>query len=156
MHTIKYLADRLEEVLLSGTWIANTNCQTLLMATDYQQATRKIGDHNSISALTFHLNYYMAGLIKVLQGGPLDISDKYSFDMSPVTEEAQWVLLRQSFLDNAALFIEEVRALPEERLLQPFVNEKYGTYQRNIEGVIEHSYYHMGQISLIKKLTTKI
>jgi len=33
-----------------------------------------------------------------------------------------------------------------------FVLEKYGTYRRNIEGMIEHAYYHLGQISLIKKM----
>jgi len=36
-----------------------------------------------------------------------------------------------------------------------FVDEKYGTYLRNIEGVIEHCYYHLGQISLIKKLVSE-
>ena len=35
---------------------------------------------------------------------------------------------------------------------QPFIDAKYGTFLRNIEGVIEHSYYHLGQISLIRKL----
>lgn len=39
-----------------------------------------------------------------------------------------------------------------EKLNLPFVNEKYGTYLRNIDGLIEHSYYHLGQITLIKKL----
>ena len=33
-----------------------------------------------------------------------------------------------------------------------FVDEKYGTFQRNIEAMIEHSYYHLGQIVLIKKM----
>ena len=37
-------------------------------------------------------------------------------------------------------------------LAQTFVYEKYGSYLRNIEGVIEHSYYHLGQVSLIRKM----
>lgn len=41
---------------------------------------------------------------------------------------------------------------PEEKLKEAFVEEKYGTYQRNLEGMIEHSYYHLGQIVLIKEL----
>lgn len=41
----------------------------------------------------------------------------------------------------------------EDRIFdQPFIDEKYGTVLRNIEGVIEHSYYHLGQISLIRKM----
>jgi hypothetical protein len=38
---------------------------------------------------------------------------------------------------------------------EPFVDEKYGTLLRNIEGVIEHSYYHLGQIALIRKMITQ-
>lgn len=38
------------------------------------------------------------------------------------------------------------------KLDEPFVDEKYGSYLRNIEGVIEHSYYHLGQVVLVKKM----
>jgi len=37
-------------------------------------------------------------------------------------------------------------------LTDDFTDEKYGTYQRNLIGILEHSYYHLGQIVLIKKL----
>jgi hypothetical protein len=33
-----------------------------------------------------------------------------------------------------------------------FVDAKYGDYARNIEGVIEHSYYHLGQVVLVRKM----
>jgi len=35
------------------------------------------------------------------------------------------------------------------------VEEKYGNYQRNIDGMIEHSYYHLAQIVVIKKILGK-
>ncbi|CAL2105179.1 hypothetical protein T190115A13A_130054 [Tenacibaculum sp. 190524A02b] len=56
------------------------------------------------------------------------------------------------FLTNTHLFIAKVNSLPNTILNSSFVNEKYGNYARNIEGVIEHSYYHLGQIVLIKKI----
>jgi len=42
--------------------------------------------------------------------------------------------------------------MPDSKINEVFVNEKYGTYLRNIDGMIEHCYYHLGQITLIKKL----
>jgi hypothetical protein len=45
--------------------------------------------------------------------------------------------------------------MPEGKLNEVFVDEKYGTYQRNIGGMIEHSYYHLGQIVLLKKILIK-
>jgi len=45
-----------------------------------------------------------------------------------------------------------VEQMPTSQLQDAFTDEKYGTYLRNILGMLEHSYYHLGQIVLIKKL----
>jgi len=42
--------------------------------------------------------------------------------------------------------------LPESKLSETFLDEKYGNYYRNIHGIIEHTHYHLAQIVLIKKL----
>ena len=63
-----------------------------------------------------------------------------------------WFKLIQTFLIEAQLFVNLVEALDDEKLNQPFVDQKYGSWLRNIEGVIEHSYYHLGQMVLINKL----
>ena len=76
----------------------------------------------------------------------------YSFDLPEIQSEKDWEELVNNFMTNAEEFISRVQQMPDERLDAPFAEEKYGTYLRNIEGVIEHSYYHLGQISLIKKL----
>ncbi len=45
--------------------------------------------------------------------------------------------------------------MTDEKLSEGFIDEKYGTYHRNIDVMIEHTYYHLGQIILIKKLIKK-
>lgn len=146
------LTNRLQEVLLNGYWIANTNFKEQIETVTWKEANQKIRTLNSIAALTFHVNYYLDGLLSVLKGGPLTIRDKYSFDLPPIESEADWQKLKDEFIHNAELFIEAVANLSDELLDEPFVDEKYGTYFRNIEGVIEHAYYHLGQVSLIKKM----
>lgn len=145
------LADRLEEVLLSGKWIANTNFKAQIEQTDWMMAERKIGTFNTIAALTFHLNYYLNGLLEFLDTGQLNMHDKYSFDHVPATSEKEWSQLRNTFIANATTFVSKVREMDDQLLSAPFVHEKYGDYARNIEGVIEHSYYHLGQVSLLRK-----
>ena len=152
MNGTQFTANRLREVLLDGHWIANTNYRQQLTNTSWQQATQMVGSLNSIAALTYHINYYLAGLLQVLKGGKLEMSDKYSFDVPPITSEADWNHLVDTFLANAESFVSEMELIPETMLEEPFVQEKYGSWARNLEGVIEHSYYHLGQISLIKKL----
>jgi hypothetical protein len=146
------IANRLREVLLNGHWVANTNYKEQLQQITWEQATQKIGSLNTIAALTYHVNYYMAGLLKLFETGVLEIKDKYSFDLPAIESEADGQKLVNGFLVNSEKFAAQVAQMPEEKLDQPFVEEKYGSYLRNIEAVIEHSYYHLGQISLIKKM----
>ncbi|TVP54193.1 MAG: DUF1572 domain-containing protein, partial [Mongoliibacter sp.] len=56
------------------------------------------------------------------------------------------------FVNNAEKFIHYVEKMDDDFLSQSFVKEEYGSYLRNIEGQIEHSYYHLGQVVLLKKL----
>ncbi len=148
------LADRLREVLLSGYWIANTNFHAQLLGVHWQQATQKIAGLNSVAALTFHINYYLRVLLKSFETGELLISDKFSFDMTPILSQNDWEQSVAEFVHNAEEFANRVEALDDGALDQPFIEQRYGTWLRNIEGVIEHSYYHLGQISLIRKMLT--
>ncbi|AWI26463.1 DinB family protein [Flavobacterium pallidum] len=149
------MASRLQEVFLDGTWIANTNYKDQIQKVNWEQAIQKIENLNSIAALTYHINYYLAGLLDAFDSGELKISDKYSFDLPPVNDAADWDLLVFKFLSNAEQFCKCIAMMTDDMLQKPFIDEKYGTYQRNIEGVIEHSYYHLGQITLINKLLQK-
>jgi len=58
------------------------------------------------------------------------------------------------FWNDSEEFANLIEQMPDEKLDQFFVDQKYGTYKRNIEAMIEHSYYHLGQIVLIRKMIT--
>lgn len=146
------LASRLREVLLNGHWIANTNYKAQIQSVSWQQANQQVGSLNTIAVLTYHINYYLAGLLAAFEHGTLDIRDQYSFDLPPIESETDWHRLVSDFLLNSEKFAQKVEQMEDSIFDQPFIDEKYGTYLRNIEGVIEHSYYHLGQISLIKKM----
>ncbi|GGC95631.1 hypothetical protein GCM10011508_23540 [Flavobacterium lutivivi] len=151
MKNSEFIATRLKEVLLDGKWIANTNFKEQIESVTWQEAVQKVENLNTIALLTFHINYYLSGLLNVFRGGELKIRDKYSFDMPEIKSENEWKKLVSEFLSNSEKFIIEIEKLSDDDLQKPFVDVKYGTYLRNIEGVIEHSYYHLGQVSLIKK-----
>lgn len=152
MSTTLQLAGRFREVLLDGFWIANTNFKDQLSEVNWEMATKKIGSLNTIAMLTFHIDYYIAGLINVFEGGPLEIKDKYSFDLPPLESPEQWEHLKNKLWKDAERFAALLEQMPDSKMNEGFVDEKYGTYLRNIDGMIEHCYYHLGQITLIKKL----
>ncbi|WCO00962.1 DinB family protein [Psychroserpens ponticola] len=152
MESSKQLAQRFRELFLNGKWIANTNYQELLSNVTRQQAIQKISSLNTIAILTFHINYYVEGVLQVLEGGSLDIKDKYSFDAPEIKSEDDWNTLKLQLFANTEAFATHIESMTKNQLESTFVDEKYGSYRRNIEGLIEHSYYHFGQLSLIKKM----
>ena len=81
METSNQLANRFREVFLNGTWIANTNYKDQLSGLNWKQAITKIGSLNSILALTYHINYYVAGVLQVFEGRNLEINIVLTFLM---------------------------------------------------------------------------
>lgn len=152
MKLTKQLANRLKEVFLEGKWVTGTNFKDEISDLNWEHANAKIGSLNCIADLTFHIHYYIAGVLKVLEGGPLNIKDKYSFDAPPIYSHQDWKNLINRFCRDSEKFVNMVENMPEEVLSSTFADQKYGSYHRNIDVLIEHGYYHLGQIILIKKL----
>jgi len=149
------LANRFREVVLNGTWIANTNYKDQLTTLDWKTATTTFQSLNSIAALAQHVHYYIAGIKKVLSGGALEIKDIYSFDFPTIESAEQWESFLGRFWKDAEEFAALVESLPEQKLQEDFVDPKYNTFQRNIDGMTEHCYYHLGQIVMLRKILSR-
>lgn len=152
MKLAESLSNRLQEVLTSGKWVIGTNFQEQIADLDWKEATHKVGALNSIADLTFHVGYYIAGVTNVLKGGTLDIRDKYSFDYPPITNQEDWEKLVNKFAEDSEKFTRLVGNMDEAKLQETFVDEQYGDYLRNVNVIIEHTYYHFGQVVIIKKM----
>ena len=151
MNTPKQIAKNLRDFYYGGNWTA-VNLKDALKDVSWQQAITKVNDVNTIAMLVFHINYYVDAGLSVLQGRPLKASDKYSFDLEPITSEDDWEKLIGYVFAQAELMAQEIEKLDENKLSEVFADEKYGTYFRNLMGVVEHAHYHLGQIVIIKKM----
>ena len=151
MNLTAQIAKQFREVYFGGNW-TSSNLKENLKDITWQQATAQVYSFNSIAALVYHMNYFVSAVLKVLQGGPLDAKDKYSFDLPLILCQEDWESLLDKTWRDAENFASLIEQLPEHTLEQTFADEKYGNYYRNIHGIIEHIHYHLGQIVLIKKL----
>lgn len=151
MNYNEYLANRLREILLSGKWVVGTNFKEQIEDLTWTEAIMKIENFNSISSITFHINYYLSGVLEVFKGGDLTIRDKYSFDAPEIKGEKDWELRKEKLVKDSREFIQLIENMNPDRLTEVFVKEEYGSYFRSVDVIIEHTYYHLGQIILIKK-----
>jgi hypothetical protein len=154
MNLPQQLAKHFRDVHFGGNW-TSVNLKESLAGITWQQAATKVYSFNTIAALVYHINYYVSAVLKVLQGGPLEAKDKYSFDYPAIESKEDWERLLDKTWADAENFASIVEQLPESKLDEIFEDEKYGSYYRNIQGIIEHTHYHLGQIVLIKKILLK-
>ena len=151
MNLTAQIAKHFRDVHFGGNW-TSVDLKKTLADVDWQQATTKVYSFNTIAILVFHINYYISAVAKVLQGEPLTAHDKYSFDLPPIQSQEDWEKLLNKMWTDAENFANLIEQLSETKLGQIFSDEKYGTYYRNLHGIIEHTHYHLGQIVLIKKI----
>ena len=145
------LAKHLRDVHFGGNWTVS-NLRDNLADVTWQQATIKMQSSNTIATLLFHINYFIGVALNVLEGGPLTGNDKLSFNHPPINSPEDWQQMQEKAWVEAERFAALIEQLPESKLWEDFADTKYGTYYRNIQGIIEHAHYHLGQIALIKKL----
>lgn len=146
------LAKHFRDVHFGGNW--TTSClRDQLKDVSWQQAVKKPGDFNSILTLVYHMSYFVPVLSNVLRGNKLDAHDKYSWQPPNIQSQQDWEDLLATIWKEAETAAALIETLPAEKLEAYFSEEKYGSYYRNIAGIIEHLHYHLGQIVMLKKLT---
>ena len=150
MSISKQLALHIRQVHTGGNWTAS-NLKDALDGVTWRQAVEKRDDRNSIAVVLYHMHYYVKAIAKVMEGGPLDASDRFSFDLPAIASDAEWDGLKSSAFSDAERLAGLVEDLSDEQLLAAFDDGKYGNVLRNILGLIEHTHYHLGQIVLLRK-----
>lgn len=145
------LAKHVREVHTGGNWTC-VNLETILSDITLEEATQKVGGLNSIATLSYHIHYYFREVLKALNGEKLNASDKDSFITPDFKDEEMWNNFKKEITQTGLAFASKVETLDPEMLTTYFEEEKYGSYFRNLVGIIEHTHYHLGQMSLIKKM----
>ena len=149
------IAKHIRGVYFGGNWTVSCLKENVTDIT-WQQATRQVYTFNTIATLVYHIHYFVRTVLKVLQGGPLEGNDRYSFDHPPIDSQEDWEQFLKSVWSEAATFADLIEELPESQLWENLADPKYGSYYRNLHGIIEHTHYHLGQIALIKKLLSQV
>ena len=145
------IAAHFRHVHFGGNWTC-VNLRDTLKDVTWQEALYVREGFNSIAVLTYHIHYFVHAVLQVLEGGALDAHDTFSFTHPPITNEADWHQLLENAWSDAERYATLVEQLPDDRLHTNMADPKYGTWYRNLHGMIEHTHYHLGQIVILKKL----
>ena len=123
MTTAQQLAKHFRGVHFGGNW-TSSNVKDQLAGVTLEDAKTKVHDLNTILALTFHIGYYVTGVLEVFNNRPLLIKDKFSYDYPDITIETDWRQLIDTLLLNAETLAQHIESLTEDQLHQDFTDTK--------------------------------
>lgn len=106
---------------------------------------------NSIASLLYHMMFYNNAICQRLRGEEPQVGSANGFDHPPLENENDWQKLVVDAMESARNLSKAMEHFPEEDLFRENPVGK-GTFYKKFHGVIEHNYYHLGQIMMLKKL----
>src|SRR4051812_34810198 len=127
MNLAAHLAKHLKDVYFGGNW-TTSNMKDVLADVTRQQAVTQVYSFNTIATLVFHMNYFVAAVLKVLRGNPLNEHKKYSFDPPPIESQEDWENFKNKVWNDAETFSGLIAQLPESKFWEDFTDPKYGNY----------------------------
>lgn len=151
MKITEQLAKHFRDIHFGGNWTCS-NLRDQIKDIPFEKINLQVNGFNSVLTLTCHTTYYDKVLRQVLEGGELNSKDELSFVLPTLHSQADWEAYQEQLWQQAEATARLIEQMPDEKLSDYFTEEKYGTYYRNIAGIIEHLHYHLGQIALIKKM----
>lgn len=151
------LAEELHHSVFGDPW-HGASLQVILKDVAHKQAFRKpIKNAHSIAELMLHIDAWTQEVLTRLNGNihtePL-VGD-WPKPMEP--SEEYWHQLKQQLYDNTNKLIAALKNFPAENLNEVVGSKRNAaagtgyTYEFMISGLLQHTAYHSGQISLLKK-----
>ena len=151
MNLTEFIAQHIIEIHEGGNW-TDVNIKDTLADVSHKEATTVTkASYNTIAALVHHLSFYNDIVMQRLSGNDPVIGETNGFDVPAISDENDWIRLKERNLNSFHQLAEAVKAFPEEKVFQ-LTATGHATHYKTLHGIAEHAHYHLGQMVLLKKL----
>lgn len=147
MKLTEAIAQHFYEVNHGDNW-TDACVKNIISGISYEQAVKKVGDANTIGLLLYHMDFYNMVVYDRLVGNTRKFQHEESLS-ADIKNEADWQKLQQTYFANVDKIHKAILAFDESLL---FEQKTSNTPYKNLHGIVEHIHYHLGQISLLKKI----
>ncbi|MET1054251.1 MAG: DinB family protein [Pedobacter sp.] len=149
------IAQHLLEVYNGGNWTENSIKEVLEDVSVKAAETVTAASPNRISAIVHHLTYWNNIMVLRIRAESTDIPETNGFDAPILETQEDWDRLRALNLESARLLSAEILNFEPQDITQPIL-PGYSSVYKSLHGCIEHTYYHLGQITIIKNLCSHL
>lgn len=149
---ITYFVQQLEGLYTGNNWVA-VGAESILDTIDAGTASqKKLPNRHTILEILQHTNAWRTFLLKRLQGDrEFDLSqdDGVEWPENLQTGPEVWEKARRTYKELHLAILDNLKKC-DDRLLSQRVAKRQYDFGVLINGIIQHDFYHFGQISLLR------
>ncbi len=135
-----------------GNWTGNSVKEALKDVSLESAVSVTPGSANTISGLVHHLTYWNNIMVRRILGESPEIPEINGFDVEPLTSQEEWDRLKSLNIESAHLLASTILNFDCDDITKPIL-PGYSSAYKSLNGCVEHIYYHLGQITIIKNLS---
>jgi uncharacterized damage-inducible protein DinB len=147
---IERITDQALKMYSGGAWHGPSVREVLADVDANLAASHPVPGAHSIWELVLHLIATQAVLLQRIHGESAGLKTEDFWPAVPSASESAWVETVERLRQQEADLRRAMSTFPEERLDARLTAEGSSAYN-NFHGHLQHSAYHAGQISLLKK-----
>ena len=145
------LADNLTKAYHGGNWTGVSILDTIKSLTYAQAQIVTPASVNTIASLVHHIKYWNGIILERLEGKNPVIPPANGFDVKPLGSEEEWQALITETQKSFIALEAAIRGISTQRWDEkPSIEAS--TLRENAFGIVEHAYYHLGQIVILSHL----
>ncbi len=144
---------QLEQLYRGGSWQGETFMDKLKDVDDRTAFTAPVQGVHSIAEIVWHCIYWRTVSIKRLQGDYRyrdETVERLNFLPVGELKKKGWEALKQALAETQTTLLNLLQSHNDEYLKNEY--QSGFTYGYQVEGVIQHDIYHLGQIGFAKKI----
>lgn len=145
------IAAQLRHAFTGQPWHGPPLSELLADVTPEQACARPIAATHNIQELVLHIDVWLRAALDAAHGIAMPKLYRTEKDWQVVTEAdaSAWANATQRLFEGAEQFAHVIEEFPDERLEDIVPGREYDFYFL-FHGIVQHSLYHAGQISLLR------
>lgn len=144
------LHDQLHRSYWGDAWHGPSLKDVLSGVSAVKAASKPLRNAHSIWEIVLHVNAWLDAARRRIEGEKLNLTDEQDWPALKKKGSQAWKETLQILENNQILLEDTVKQLPDARLSDNLTGGAYTIYFQ-LQGIIQHTLYHTGQIALLRK-----
>ncbi len=150
MTEVVRLHDQLHRSYWGDAWHGPSLKDVLSGVSAVKAASKPLRNAHSIWEIVLHVNAWLDAARRRIEGEKLNLTDEQDWPALKKKGPQTWKETLQNLENNQILLENIVKQLPDARLSDNLTGGAYTIYFQ-LQGIIQHTLYHTGQIALLRK-----